>query len=329
MLAALFFLDLLLSFAVSFSINFDFKRIILSPMLSPLALKIFWLLVFPHVLSVILVGLSLGVSGAVLQIFLQNSLADPGLIGVSAGGSLFGFLGSFLFKFFDQSLNMIFYAFFSLMGVLAVMFFLLKLSMNFRVNKLGVAGIVLLGLGLNTCFSAIMSLFVVFLNQENLRALMIWGLGDFQTPSYWILLVSFVFMIFGLIFLIFNINNLDRLNFGNRAAFSMGVDLKKLKKSILISVSLLMAGAVVLAGPIGFVGLLSPHFARFFVGSRVKILLIVSGFFGAIWLLMADLLAQVLMQGRIPVGVICALLGGPVFILFLLRLGNFKSARAD
>jgi len=328
MMAILFFLDLLLSLSFSLGFNFDLKKIILE-FLNPLVLKIFWVLILPHVLSVILVGLSLGVSGAVLQIFLQNALADPGLIGVSAGGSLFGFFGSLLFKFFYQSLSIFAYAFFSLMGVFAVMFFLLKLSMNLRINKLGVAGIILLGLGLNTCFSAVMSLLVVFLNQENLSALMIWGLGDFQTPSYWILLMAVGFMIVGLSFLILNINNLDKLNFGSRAAFSMGVDLRKLKKSILVAVSLMMGGAVILAGPIGFVGLLSPHFARFFVGAKVKILLITSGFFGVIWLLLADLISGSLMAGRIPVGVICALLGGPVFILFLLRLGNVKSARAD
>lgn len=297
--------------------------------LNKLALKIFLALILPHVLAVILVGFSLGITGAVLQIFLQNALADPGLLGVSAGGTVFGFCGNFLFKFLDHGVTILTNALFSLIGVFAVMFFLVRTSLGVRMNRLGVAGIILLGLGLNTCFSALMSLLIVFLNQENLSQLMLWSLGDFQVPSYALLLLALLLVGLGFFILLLDINNLDKLNFGFRAAFSMGVNLIKLKKSILFSLSLMMAGAVILAGPIGFVGLLAPHFARFFVGSRVKILLGVSGFSGVIWLLLADLISGSVMQGRIPVGVVCALLGGPLFILFLLEQGSLKSVRAD
>jgi len=326
----LFFLDLFLTLIFSFSffnINNKFFNIIFLNSHIFLIYKIFFKLILPHVLSIILVGLALGVAGAVLQIFLENPLADPGLLGISTGGSLAGFFGAWIFKYYSLEFGVFSYAVSALLGVFSLMLVLIKFSIGGvgeRIRKTGLAGIILLGLGLNTCFSALMSLFMVFLNQENLNQLMIWSLGDFQAPDFGMVILATLLIFFGLIILFLNTQNLDKLNFGARAAFSMGVDLIKLKQKIIIALSLILAGSVILAGPIGFVGLLCPHFARFFLGTRSKILIMASGFFGVIWLLLADLISTSFLQSRVPVGAVSALIGGPIFILFLLKLGRLN-----
>ncbi len=274
----------------------------------------------PHVLAVVLVGSALGLSGGVLQSYLRNPLADPALIGLSSGGSLSTACFLMLARLENWVVSLWGYVISALLGVFLVLFFLLRLAVF--LDRLGIAGIILIGIGVNACLGAVLSCAMVFLDQSNLNQVLIWGLGSFQLPSYFLLVLSLGFWIVGSVGVYLILDDLDKLNFGERAAFSMGVNLQKLKIKVLISVSCLMGVAVMLAGPMAFVGLLAPHFARYWTGPRARFLLLGSAICGAVWLLLADLLASFWIEGQLPVGIVCALLGGPFFIGLLIKMAR-------
>lgn len=271
----------------------------------------------PHILAVILVGAGLGLSGAVLQSYLRNPLADPALIGVSSGGSLSTMIFLVMAKTWGWTVSLWGYTGAALLGVFLVLLCLLKLVA--LIDRLGVAGIILIGIGVNACLGAILGCAMVFLDQAHLDQILMWGLGSFQLPSYGLLSMAFLLILLGLSGLYFIRSDLDKLNFGERSAFSMGVNLQRLRTYVLVAVSLLMAVSVILVGSIAFVGLLAPHFSRHWTGPNSKSLWIGSALCGAIWLLFADLLASFWMEGQLPVGVVSAFLGGPFFIYVLLK----------
>lgn len=274
----------------------------------------------PHVLSVLIVGAVLGLSGCVLQLYLRNPLADPALIGLSSGGSLSTACFLMLAKFLSWEVSLWRYTASALLGVLIVLIFLLKLAN--QLDRLGVAGLILLGIGVNACLGAVLSFAMVFLDQWHLSQILIWNLGAFQVPNDRMVLSGLVLFLMGFLGILGHMDDLDKLNFGERAAFSMGVDLKKLKTKVLLAVSCWVGAAVILAGPMAFLGLLAPHFARFWFGSLARFLLLGSACCGAIWLLVADLLSSFWVDGQMPVGVLCALMGGPFFIYLLIRMAR-------
>jgi len=276
--------------------------------------KILFNLRLPHVLAIILIGFSLGISGAVLQAYFRNDLADPGLMGISAGGSL----GSALMLiFFWSSLSLFSYTLGALLGAFLALLILLKFSHSFS-TRYQSAALILLGVGLNALLGGLLTFAITFIKTSHLAPLLFWGMGSLQLPSYFLILIGFIFFLLGFFIIFPVLADLDRLNLGERAAFSLGVNLSRLRVRVLLALAFWIGISVLLSGPIAFIGLLAPHFARrVFGASSNQILLWGSGLFGIFWLLLSDVLVSFYTSTALPIGVACSLLGGPAFIYLL------------
>ncbi|MCP2156913.1 UNVERIFIED_ORG: iron complex transport system permease protein [Rhizobium nepotum] len=257
-------------------------------------------------------GASLALAGAVLQSLLRNPLADPYILGISAGAStgavavaLLGFGAGFL----TMPAGALIGAFvaFSLVSLLAV-----------RAGH-GNSAIILAGVAGSQLFNAMTSFIVTkSANAEQARGIMFWLLGNLsgvRWPDVWLALpVS----IAGLAVCLWYARALDAFAFGGQAAASLGIPVRRVY-AVLISVSAVMTAVMVsLVGSIGFVGLVIPHAARIFVGVRHGMLLPVTALTGAIFMIIADILSRTVIPGQVlPIGVITALVGAPAFAFIL------------
>ncbi|MDH0871470.1 FecCD family ABC transporter permease [Agrobacterium pusense] len=257
-------------------------------------------------------GASLALAGAVLQSLLRNPLADPYILGISAGAST-GAVGVALLGFGAGFLTMpggaLIGAFvaFSLVSLLAV-----------RAGH-GNSAIILAGVAGSQLFNAMTSFIVTkSANAEQARGIMFWLLGNLsgvRWPDVWLALPVSVA---GLAVCLWHARALDAFAFGGQAAASLGIPVRR-TYAVLISVSAIMTAVMVsLVGSIGFVGLVIPHAARIFVGVRHGLLLPVTALTGAVFMIIADILSRVVIPGQVlPIGVITALVGAPAFAFIL------------
>lgn len=271
-----------------------------------------------------LVGASLGMAGALIQTLLQNPLADPALLGLSSGSTLavvFWMVSCAALGYTTSSFSLSLFAVLGAALVSLLILFLLNLTRRF-----GIAGIILLGVALNAILGAIISLMLVFSNQLVLSQALMWTLGSVGYLTYPQILCSVLLLTCGLLCTIKLLPSLDKLLLGEKSAFIQGVSPVRFRTVTLMVIALFIGGAVVLSGPIAFVGLLVPHLARMCVGPRHRLQLFCCAIFGVLWLLLADEIRLFFLPVNVPVGLICALIGGPFFILLLLSLGRARHA---
>ncbi len=283
--------------------------------------KIIWNIRFPRIVTAIIVGGCLALSGCAMQSLLMNPLASPFTLGVSTGASLgvatsvvFGVGLSFLGKFSLPFIGFLF----AFLTVIFILFFVSKIDMN-----LSNISIILTGMIVSLFLNSILSL-VIFFAKEKVNTIIFWQMGSLAgIDSSQILLLAIILLI-GLIFLLMNSFELDMLSFGEFHATSMGLDVKKTKLKIML-ISTLMTGACVsFTGTIGFVGLVSPHIVRSIIGSKHIYSIPASMLLGGILLVIADTIARTLVSpAELPVGTVTALIGAPFFaIIFLRRKGS-------
>lgn len=259
-------------------------------------------------------GASLALAGAVLQSLLRNPLADPYILGISAGAST-GAVAVALLGFGAGMLTMPFGA---LLG--ALLAFTLVSLLAVRAGH-GNSAIILAGVAGSQLFNALTSFVVTkSANAEQARGIMFWLLGNLsgvRWPDVWLALPV---CITGLGVCLWYARALDAFSFGANAAASLGVRVRAVY-AVLIGVSAIMTAVMVsLVGSIGFIGLVIPHAARMFVGVRHATLLPVTALTGAIFMIVADILSRVVIPGQVlPIGVITALFGAPAFAFLLGR----------
>lgn len=271
----------------------------------------------PRVLSAAFVGIALTISGVVLQGLLRNPMADPYILGISAGASLgaslaiaFGFGFSFLGVLYSIPLM----AFIGALGTI-----LLVYSIASRSSGNSMLTLLLIGVAMNSFFSAIVSL-VKLIGSEALHGIVFWILGSLQVTGWNHLFIVAPLTLIGSVVIFVYCRDLNVLSLGEDQAQQLGVNIDKLKKIMLICASLITAAAVSISGIIGFVGLIIPHITRILVGPDHRVLIPSSALVGAIVLILCDTVARTIMSpAEIPVGIITALLGGPFFIYLLLR----------
>ncbi|MEU7120704.1 FecCD family ABC transporter permease [Streptomyces zaomyceticus] len=285
--------------------------------LPPLLDSLIWDLRLPRVLMAALVGASLAVCGAVLQAVTRNALADPYLLGVSSGAST-GAVTVVVLGIGASTLGVTGGA---LVGALLAFGLLLLLL---RRTGLDSVRIVLTGVVVGQLLTALTSLVLMAsADADTTRAVTHWLLGS-MAPARWdTVAVCAIVTPLGLAAAWLCSNALDGLAFGSDTATSLGIGVRHTRMLLLVVTAALTAVAVATVGAIGFVGLIVPHGVRFLVGPLHRVLLPYAALAGAVFLVWTDALARIAFAPReVPVGVITALLGVPLFLLVLRKRGE-------
>lgn len=259
------------------------------------------------------IGASLGLSGAALQGYLRNPLAEPGLIGVSASAALGAVIAIY------SGLSMLYPLALPLMALAGALLSVL-LILGLAGAHTGSLGLILAGIAITSMAGALTSL-ALNLSSNPFAAfeIVFWLLGSLTDRSMLHVWISVPFMLIGWALLAVLGRGLDALTLGEEAASSLGIRLSRLRLAAIIGTAASVGAATAVAGAIGFVGLVVPHLLRPLVGGRPSRLLLVSALGGAAMLLAADLTVRLIAPERdLKLGVLTALVGAP-FFLWLIR----------
>jgi iron complex transport system permease protein len=271
---------------------------------------IFWDLRLPRTLAAILVGAALGMSGTLLQGMLRNSLADPFLLGISAGAGLVA-IGFFSLGVLQTWVPLAAWA-----GSLLTTIFVYLLAR--QGNGISVERLILGGVAVSSLFGAIQAVLLLMAEDGRVQAALNWLIGSLNGRGWSEVNVAGWYICVALLLGCLLARTVNLLNLGDDLAVSLGVSLLRSRIFIGCVAALLAAGAVSVGGLIGFVGLIVPHGVRLLVGTDYRIVLPLSAIGGALVLTFADLLSR-LGAVELPVGAVTALLGSPLFIWLLYR----------
>ena len=271
----------------------------------------------PRVYLGILAGVGLAAAGVAMQSTLMNPLADPYTTGVSSGtsfGATIGIvLGISIFGVPAQYTTVINAFVFSLIP----MFVIIILS---KLRNGSPTTMIMAGIAIMYIFNAFTTLISLMAEPEKLQQLYRWTVGSLAMAGSSDVVVMAVFVIPGVIALQFLTSKLNILSTGDDTAKSLGVDADRMRRLILLIVALIAAAVVSFTGLIGFVGLVAPHIVRIFVGPDNRFLLPASAAFGALLLVVADLIGRtIIAPAQLEVGVVTAFMGGPLFLWLIVR----------
>lgn len=281
---------------------------------------IIWNVRLPYALMAVLVGAALALAGAEMQAILDNPLASPFTLGVSSAAAL----GASLTIAYPLSI-----AWLSpgvQVTLLAFVFACLSvvlLQCMARLRGAGVESLVLFGIALVFSCNAVVSLLQLLATEDVLQQLVFWTLGSLARADWNKLALLALIVAVVLPFSLRAAPALTLLRMGEERARSFGVDTRRLRYASLLRISLLSATAVAFVGTIGFVGLVGPHIARLLVGEDQRFLLPASALVGALLLSLSSIASKLILPGVIvPVGIVTALVGVPVFVLLVFRRGR-------
>lgn len=279
---------------------------------------IIWNIRFSRVVLAFIVGASLALAGAAFQGLLRNTLADPYTIGVSSGASLGAVLVMFLqipATLIGGYTQPIVAVIFGMLTLLIVLFIA-----NVSTGKLSNETIILAGIILSSFLSAIISLLVALTPREDVSNILYWTMGSVAMRGWGHVQLILPFFIVGMVMILFHYRELNNMALGEQSAQFTGMDVKRKKKIILIGASILTGGAVAVSGAIGFVGLVIPHLVRLLVGANHRYVLPFSLLVGGGYLILADVVARtVIAPSELPIGVVTALIGSPIFTILLIQ----------
>lgn len=273
---------------------------------------IIWRLRLPRVLLSALVGATLSLGGLVFQALLRNPLAEPYILGVSGGSAIGAIIGILLgLSRFPGVWGT---AFAGSLATLAVLFFMVSGRSMLKAHSLLLSGVMV------NAFCSAVIMFLVSMAQDNrLHSIIFWLMGDLAAATNDKVLGLTVTVVPCYLVIFLRSHTMNLMAMGSDMASTMGVNIKFTIALLLIVTSLMVSATVSFCGLVGFVGLVTPHMLRMILGPDHRLLTPACILGGATFLVICDLLARVLpAQGEIPVGVITALVGAPLFI-FLLR----------
>jgi iron complex transport system permease protein len=277
--------------------------------------QIFFLARLPRALAGAMVGGSLAAAGVVFQALLRNPLATPYTLGVDAGAAL----GAMIAITYGAMLPVGSVAAASLVGAALAVLVVYALA-NARHHGLSTTVLLLSGVTLNAFFSALI-LFVQYLSDfANTYRVLRWLMGDLDVASYRPLLTALPLLVAAFVAFAWLARPLNLLSLGAEAAGSRGLNVQFVQRLAFISGSIATGAAVSIAGPIGFIGIIVPHLVRLVVGADHRLVLPISTFIGAAFLVLCDVAARTLFAPlELPVGILTAIIGGPFFLWLLLR----------
>ena len=269
----------------------------------------------PRVMLAGLVGAALAAAGATYQGLFRNPLADPYLIGVAQGAALGAVIG-FLLPSGWRALG------FGIIPLLAFAGALISTTVVYLLARVGktlpVTTLILAGVALGALLSSIVS-YLIISSGDKLHSIMFWLMGSFSLSQWSEVIMVLPYMLVGLVVLLLYARSLNLMQLDEEQAQQLGINVERLKLVLLGAATLITAAAVSFVGIIGFVGIIIPHAVRLIWGADYRFLLPLSILTGAIFLILADILARtVLAPVEIPIGVITAICGAP-FFLYLLR----------
>lgn len=280
-----------------------------------------WNIRVPRILLGLLVGAALGVSGAIMQSVFGNPLAEPGVIGVSAGAAV-GACLAIVFKL--NLLGAFTVPSFAFVGALATTALVYVFS---RVRgRAEVLSMILTGIAVTAVANALIALMVFMADETSRDQIVFWQMGSLNGATWAAVATSAPILALGLVGSLAIARQLNLLALGEKAAQHSGVNVERLRLIAIASTALLTGAAVAYAGIIAFVGLIIPHLLRMVVGPSNRVLLPASALGGALLIACSDLAARTLIPfADLPIGIFTALVGGPTFF-FLLRRTMRKGA---
>lgn len=277
----------------------------------------------PRVIMAALVGAALAIAGTIMQGVFRNPLADPGIIGVSAGGTF----GAVLVIFLGWSLVQPFLVpVAGFIGAMTAVIITYHIATTRNYTHMGT--LLLAGIAISTFLNAFVSLMLSFAKYSLSQQILFWLMGDLNGSQWSDVYYLTIPILLGVFFLIWFSKELDIMQLGDEQAENIGLDLHKLRRILLVVASLLTGISVAFTGTIGFVGLIVPHIMRFIVGSSHRILIPASAIGGAIFLIIADMLSRILIPpAEIQVGIITSFFGAPFFLYLVWKNKQFFARR--
>jgi len=306
---------LLLAALVILAFVFLFIGSVRMPPQELLGSPILWQIRLPRIILSILTGTMLATSGVILQGVLRNPLADPYILGVSAGAGV-GAALILSYKLYFTFLGMSSVPLFAFLFALVMVFIVYRLS-NVA-ERASAETLILAGVAVSAFASAILALIIIVSGQ--LQSIYFWMLGSFSMATYGDVLTLLPYALIGLIFSYFYSKELNALIMGEETAYTMGVDVERVRIIMIVVATLMTAAAVSVSGLVGFVGLIIPHFVRIMIGPNYRFLVPFAAVSGALLMLLADTVARTALSPmEVPIGIIMALIGAPFFIYVLRR----------
>lgn len=300
------------------SVSETIKALIAGPGAESIEASIIWNIRLPMTLICLTVGASLGLAGTQMQTILSNPLASPYTLGVSSAagfGAAVAFISGFPFKGIPW-LNAPFMAFtMTLLGTMSIYFL-------GRIKGMRDQSMVLFGIVTHFFFQALLSLVQFRSTPEVAGQIVYWMFGSLLKSTWTGVLVSGIIYVVCAGILSKYAWKLTAIAAGEERAKSLGIDTDKVRLHVFLVSSLLTAGAVAFVGTIGFIGLVAPHFSRYFAGEDQRYLAPMASIFGILLIACASILAKIIIPGIIiPIGIITSLVGVPFLIFLILKKG--------
>ena len=281
-----------------------------SALITPGSNEILWQIRIPRVTAALIVGASLALAGLMAQGVCNNALAEPSILGTTAGASLGTVIAVITGLVQVGSLGAIICG---AVGALAATSLTFKLA-SLRAN-LSSFDLIIVGIAVSAILTAVVGLVSTMVTRADARSISFWNFGSLALiTSENLIGITLTAIVGGLI--AWKISpSLDRLSLGDATAFHLGIDVPRLRVVALVALSLLAGGAVSTVGSIAFIGLAAPHIARFIYGPSHRTLIIHTAVIGALLVVVADTLARSVAQpNELPIGLVTSLLGAPVLI---------------
>lgn len=310
-------IDLMLG-SSGMSLSTIISTLLSGPKADTIEAAIIWNIRFPMTLICLTVGASLGLAGSQMQTILSNPLASPYTLGVSSAagfGAAIAFISKFPFSTIPW-LNAPFMAFImTLLGTISIYFL-------GKTRGMKAQSMVLFGIVTHFFFQALLSLVQFRSTPEVAGQIIYWTFGSLLKSTWSGVITSGIILIICFILLTRYAWSLTAMSAGEERARSLGIDTDKVRLHVFLLSSLLTAGAVAFVGTIGFVGLVAPHFARYFSGEDQRYLAPLSAIFGVLLIACASILGKIIVPGIIiPIGIITSLIGVPFLIFLILKKG--------
>ena len=284
----------------------------------PLHAKIWLSLRLPRLLFVMLAGAILATGGAVMQGLFRNALADPSLVGVSAGGAVAAVAAVVLGGASGNLFGVAVLPLAAFSGSLVTLFAIYHLAR--RAGHADVASLLLAGIAFNALATAAIGFFTVISTQQELQNFTFWLLGGFANADWPQVAAGGLFIFPALLMMLSSAQLLNVLALSEHDALWLGFSVERWKFFLLVATALGVGTVVAVAGIISFIGLVVPHLLRFIIGPDHRLLLPCSALLGALTMLLADLVARVvILPSELPISILTALLGVPLFLFLLSR----------